>query len=67
MKKPERAVVQTHIERESLRLPADQVPLHDLSQTGATAVTLVNSPDFSENDIITGMVPSTYALSPVVP
>ena len=67
MEKPKRAVVQTQIERESLRLPADQVPLQDLSQTGATAVTLVNSPDFSVYDITTGLVPSTYALSPVVP
>lgn len=67
MEKPKRAVVQTQIERESSTLPADQVPLQDLSQTGATAVTLVSSPDFSVYDITIGLVPSTYCLSPVVP
>ena len=67
MEKPKRAVVQTQIECDALRAPADQVPLQNLSQTGATAVTLINCPDVSQYDIITGLVPSTYALSPVVP
>lgn len=59
--------VDSRKEPESLRLQTDEVPTQNFSSTEATAVTLVNSPDFSRHDVIAGLTPSTYALSAVMP
>lgn len=67
MKKPEKAAGDAWIEPESLRLRTDQLPLQTSSPTEATAVTLVNSPKYSQYDVMTGLMPSTYGLGPVMP
>lgn len=67
--KPKRAVMEmeTHKKPEPLKLPTDRVPLQDLSPTEATAVTLVDSPNFLQHNIVTALVPSTFAIGPVTP
>lgn len=67
MEQPESSGAATRIEHESLRLLTDQVPPRDLSSTEATAVTLVNSSQFSRHDVIAGLAPSMYALNAVMP
>lgn len=67
MEQPETLAVDTQTELESLRVPTDQVPPQRLSPTDATAVRLVNSPDFLSHDELAGLAPSTYALTPVMP
>ena len=67
IKRPEKAASDAQIEPELLRLRTDQVPLQTSSPIEATAVTLVNSPDFPQYDVMTGLMPSTYGLGPVMP
>lgn len=67
MGQPETSAVNTKIDPESLRVLTDPAPRQDFSPTAETAVTLVNSPDFSRHDITTGLAPSTYALGPIMP
>lgn len=63
---PEISASDRKTDPESLRLLKDQAPPPSFSPVEATAVTLVNSPDFSQHDLMTGLAPSTYALGPVI-
>ena len=65
--KSKRAVVDTQIGSDSLRIRTDQVPLQNFSSTEVTAVTLVDSPDFSQHNLMTSPVQRTYAHSPIMP
>ena len=67
VEKPKRAVMETRKEPESLKFRIDRMPLQDVSSIEEPAVTLVNGPDFSQHDIMTALVPSTYAIGPVTP
>lgn len=64
---PEKSAMNAQIEAQSLRVLTDQAPPQKFSPTEATAVTLVNSPDYTRHDIMAGLAPSTYALGPVMP
>lgn len=67
LEQPETSALDIPTEPESLGLLTDRAPPQNFSPTEATAVTLVNSPDFSQHDVMAGLAPSTYALSPVMP
>ncbi|CAD6591799.1 MAG: hypothetical protein ASARMPRED_005610 [Alectoria sarmentosa] len=60
------SVVDTQIEPGLPRFLADQAPPQKFSPTEATAVTLVNSPNFSRHNVVAGLAPSTYTLGPVI-
>ncbi len=60
------STVDTQIQPESLRVLTDQAPPQNLSPTEATAVTLVNTPDFLRHDVMEGLAPNSYALGPVM-
>ncbi|KAL9065499.1 MAG: hypothetical protein Q9161_008204 [Pseudevernia consocians] len=63
---PEISVVVPPIQPEVLNILTDQARPQNFSPTEATAVTLVNSPDFSRQGVMAGLAPSTYALGPVM-
>ncbi|CAF9930051.1 hypothetical protein IMSHALPRED_008076 [Imshaugia aleurites] len=67
VEQPEKSVVDAQREPESLKILVDQAPQTYPSPTEATAVTLVNSPDFTRHNIAAGLTPSTYALRPLMP
>ena len=60
------SMVDSQIQPEPLRVLTDQPPPLDFSPTEATAVTLVDTPNFSRHEVMAGLAPSTYALGSVM-
>ena len=68
--RPHGAAVDKEKDCEPLKLQTDQISPVNYSPSEATAITLVESPRYPRRDIshdvVTGLMPSTYALSPLV-
>ena len=64
--RPESSAVNGRVKPGLPRLLTDQAPSQSFPPEVTTS-TLVNSPDFSQHDVMAGLAPSTYALGPVMP